>query len=119
MTYSKKLKKVMQQIHKILIKNDVAGVVALHTPGYSEFIIRINPSYSCAILQENSIRFKAKAEDFGGDTKARNKAINDTSNMMALLGETIGKNALIIRQVSKQFDEHVGAEHTDTTTPGK
>lgn len=50
MQYSPKLKKAMEDIKKILHENDIAGFVVLHTPGFSEYLNRVDPSYSCAKL---------------------------------------------------------------------
>lgn len=112
MNYSPKLKKAMEEIKAIVKKYDIAASVVLHTPGNSEFLLEITPSYSCAKLNHDHIHFKAKKEDFNNEL-LRMQTIADTSNMMNLLGETLGKNALMLMQVSDEFDKITGAEHED------
>lgn len=119
MQFSPKLKKAMSDIKAILQKHDIAGVVVLHTPGYGEELFHITPSYSCATLHANGeLRFKAKSADFGGDNEKRNKKIRDTSNMMRILSERVGVNALNLMNASEILDRAIDAEHgPGTFTP--
>lgn len=116
MQFSPKLKKAMSEIKAILQKHDVAGVVVIHAPGYGEELIYLTPSYSCATLHANGeLRFKAKAADFGGDTQKRNQKIKDTANMMAILSERVGINALNLINASEMLDGAAGADHDKGT----
>lgn len=110
MQYSPKLKNAAEEIKAILKKYDIAGAVALHTPGYAEFVLELTPSYSCATVHQDHIRFKAKKEDYN-DALKHHKVIEDTSNMMTLLSETVAKNAMMLINVSEQLDKVTGAEH--------
>ena len=56
MQYSPKLKISISEIKAILEKHDIAGSIVLHTPGNSEYLMHINPTYSCAKLQDGGIR---------------------------------------------------------------
>jgi hypothetical protein len=85
--YSDKLKEAMAEINAVLEKHDVAALVVLHEPGFSEFRTRIDPSWSVCHFEPTkdgdvAVRFRAKAEDFGGDKAAQKKAIDDTVNMI-------------------------------------
>jgi hypothetical protein len=112
MQFSPKLKKAMNEIKFILQKHDIAGVVVLHTPGHGEELCHLTPTYSCANLHANGeLRFKAKAADFGGDTKKRDQKITDTSNMMAILSERTGVMALNLMNASDMRDKNIGADH--------
>jgi len=91
MQYSPKLKKAAEEIKSVLKKYDIAASVVLHTPGFSEFVLEITPSYSCATLNHDHVRFKAKKEDFNNELK-RHQVIEDTANMMNLLSDTTAKN---------------------------
>ena len=117
MKYSPKLKKAMTEINEILVKHDIAGIVVLHTPGNSEYLLRIDPSYSCAKVSEGRLRIRAKKEDFKGTPKekelSRNKMLADTSNMFKLLTETSGTVVYPLFEVSEKLDELLKAEHTD------
>lgn len=113
MQYNPKLKKAMREIDEILKKHDLGAIVVLHTPGHSEYHNRLNPTYSCVIQNGDNLRIRAKAEDFGGNTDARDQKIKDTSNMLNLLGVTAGRQALAVTKISEQFDKIVAADHTD------
>ena len=113
MQYSPKLKKAAEEIKEILSKYDIAANVVLHTPGHSEYLLHITPTYSAAWLENNLVRFRAKSADYNGNVAVRNQKIADTLNMLHLLSQTAGKNALALMEVSRQFDEIVGAEHGD------
>lgn len=110
MQYSPKLKTAAEEIKAILKKHDIAASIVLHTPGHSEFVLEITPTYSCAKLNHDNIHFKAKKADFNDELK-RQQTISDTANMMSLLSEVTAKNAMMLIQVSEQFDKIVGAEH--------
>jgi len=112
MQYSPKLKKAMEQIKDILKEHDIAGYVVLHTPGYTEYLKHITPSYSCVVIESNSmIRIKAKAEDFGGDVNKRNQKIADTANMMRHFADIISRDALNYIELSEELDRVTGAQH--------
>lgn len=106
-----KLKVVAEEIKEILIKHDVAASLVIHTPGHAEFVNHFLTSYSCAYqYEDNSVRFYCKREDY--KTQAEQiKKLTDTSNMLRMLTEAIGKNFMMVQPLSKQFDELVNAEH--------
>jgi len=104
----------MEEIKAILSKHDIAGMVVLHTPGNSEYFLKINPSYSCAFIDGEMLRVRARIQkDFNGDKKAWEKKVSDTSNMLSLLTETSGYLALSVAEMSKLVDEKIDAEHSD------
>ncbi len=113
MQYSPKLKKAAEEILQILNKYDIAANVILHTPGHSEYLLHITPTYSCAWLENNMVRFRARKEDYNGNAMIRDKKISDTLNMLRLLADTAGKNALSLLEVADQFDKKIGADHTE------
>lgn len=115
MQYSPKLKKAAEEIKSILKKYDIAANCVLHTPGHSEYLLEITPSYSCAWLENNVMRFRARKADYNGNTMIRDQKIADTANMMNLLSEVMGRNFLMLTQVSEEFDKIVDADHGDTS----
>ncbi len=114
MQYSPKLKKAAEEIKQILNKYDIAANVVLHTPNYSEYLLHITPTYSCAWHENDMVRFRARKEDYNGNEIIRNQKIVDTSNMLRMLSDTSGRNALALLEVADQFDKKIGAEHGDT-----
>jgi len=122
MQYSPKLKIAMEEIKAILKKHDIAASVVLHTPGHSEYLLKINPSYSCAFCEGNHIRIRAKLQqDFNGDKNAWSQKVSDTYNMIDLLGKVSGETALSLFDIMDLLNKVVEAEsfdggHTSHTT---
>lgn len=115
MQYSPKLKRVMAEIEAILKKEDIAGLVVLHTPGHAELLTRLDPSYSCAKIESNGqLRIRAKAEDFGGDKEKRNEILRTTSNMFRLLSEASSGSVMGLIETSETLDRMTDAYHTGT-----
>ncbi len=120
MNISPKLKKAMAEIKKIMDEYDVAGVVAIHTPGHAETLYKIDPSYSCAKLEfspqqgMNMLRIKATKEDCKGDIKKRDQLLKDTVNMFSLLEVTVGKMAYDTMEAMDLLKKHIDIKNTDT-----
>lgn len=118
MQYSPKLKTVMAEIKAILEKNDLAGIVILHTEGgLSEYLLKINPSYSVVKFEGNQkIHFRAKLkEDFNGNKQLMEHKLSNTSNMLNHFSTVGGELVLSVMKVSTQFDKVVDAEHRGGT----
>lgn len=111
MQYSPKLKNAAEEIKLILKKYDIAANIILHTPGFTEYLLHITPEYSCAWLENDQVRFRAKKEDYNGSRAIRNKKIADTTNMFRLLAHTAAQNALSLITVADHFDKVTGADH--------
>ena len=108
MQYSPKLKKAMEEIKKILQENYIAGFVVLHTPGFSEYLNRVDPSYSCAKLEGNELRFRVKSAEVGRE-KAQ-QMIGDTYNLMTHLSRVICKSAIDYSQAHQMLKDKVGGK---------
>ncbi len=114
MDYSPKLKMAAEEIKAIIKKYNIGASIVLHTPGHAEYVNALAPSYSCATVNGDSIRFKASKADFDGDVKAMEKKVADTANMLRLLSEVVSKNAMMLIEMSEKFDKVSGADHGDT-----
>jgi hypothetical protein len=110
MQYSPKLKKAMKEIQMILFKNDIAGMVILHTPGHGEFYLKLTPSYSCIKTEGESIRIHAKVSDFKSRTEMESK-LADTSNMLHTFSEVGGNMILGVMNASELLDAKIEAKH--------
>jgi len=113
MQYSPKLKKAMEEIKLVLAKYDIAGFVVIHTPGNSEYFIKIDPTYSCAKFEGDMVRIKAKLSEYGGNKELWTEKVSDTANMFSLISETAGKTIIGLIEVSEKLDQIVDAEHFD------
>lgn len=111
--HSPKLKKINEEIQKILKDNDISGVILLHTPGFGEFSVNISPSYSCAFVEGHALRVKAKLnEDFNGDKELWTQKVKDTANMLHILSNMGSKILGTIDEISLAVDKSVNSEHT-------
>lgn len=108
MQYSPKLKVAMEEIKEVLKKNDIAGFVVLHTPGFTEFLNHIEPSYSCAKPEKEGIRFRAKSAELGKEKV--NQLAADTYNMIVHFADVIGLHAMIYIDAMKLLKEKLGGE---------
>src|SRR4051812_33483380 len=111
MQYSPKLKKAMEEIKAVVKKYDVGAIVVLHTPGFSEYLFKIDPGYSAAKLEVDRVRINIKAEHYAGDKKLRDQFVSDTSNLLHHLATVGGRLIMNTIEVSKQLDAQVNAEH--------
>ncbi|MFA6058943.1 MAG: hypothetical protein WC756_12145 [Taibaiella sp.] len=109
MQYSPKLKAAMEEIKQILKKHDIAGAIVIHTPGHTEYHLRIDPTYSCARIDGESIRVKASLKDLGKNAFTR--ITGDTANMLHGLGTCMGGMSLNIFDISDELDKTTNAEH--------
>ncbi len=109
--FSPKLKEAMAEINAILVKHDIAGAIVLHEVGFSEFLFKIDPTYSCCFFEGNMLRVKAKAADYAGGASERNQKIADTSNMLHHLSETGSHIRETIVELSKKVDALCETDH--------
>lgn len=109
MQYSPKLKAAMEEIKAILKKHDIAGFVVIHTPGFSEYLNEVSPSYSCAKIEESQIRFKVKASEVGGPERAREIA-NETFNMITHFADMTAQHAMMYIAAKDMLKTKLGGE---------
>lgn len=90
MQYSPKLKVAMEEIKAVLVKHDVAGFVMLHDPkGFIEYLNHISPTYSCALMEDGTIRVRLKAAELPGGMAQAKQMAEDTYNMITLMTDVI------------------------------
>lgn len=111
MQYSPKLKKVAAELKAILDRENIAGIVILHEPGFIEYVLKIDPPYSCASFDGTQLRIRAKlVEDFNGDKAAWTLKTNDTVNMVVGLGRQLEEMAGSFRQLKHLLDQKLKIE---------
>ncbi len=85
-----KLKVVAEEIKDILKKYDVAGSVVIHTPGFGEYFLHLNTSYSCAYYYNDEfVHIRSKQEDYNS-IEDRNRMQENTANMLHILTKCTG-----------------------------
>jgi hypothetical protein len=123
MQYSPKLKIAMDEIKQVLKKHDIAAFLVLHTPGFAEYLNHVNPSYSCAFMDEDPIRgsgIKVKLVTAEVGKENARQLANDTMNMITIFAEMIGKHAMLYidteKMLRKKWDvEDLPGEETGHT----
>lgn len=102
----------MKELEAILVKYDIAGCLVIHTPGHSEFLNKINPRYSCAKTEGDTIRIKSKLADFNDDKELQKKVLTDTVNMFDHFSGIVSQQALMYMDIFKKLNEHLDIEST-------
>lgn len=87
MEYNPKLKMAMDEIKATIKKYDIAGVVIIHTPGYSEYLNAVSPSYSCAKINKGELVIELDVSDAGAANSI--EKMRDTYNMISHLSESL------------------------------
>lgn len=105
---SPKLKNTITKIRKILEEEDIAGLIVLHLPGFSEYLLRTNPKYSCMELvdqgEEFKVKIKANSKDFKS-TAEMNRSITNTSDMLYRITQTGGEILYPLFEISENLDK--------------
>lgn len=115
MTPKTKLKVAAEEIKEILKKHDIAGAFALHTPGHGEFVLHLNPSYSCAYqVEDGKVNLYAKIADFKTPEEQQQK-VADTSNMLKVLTDLSAINFSNVKMLSDKLDHLTNATHNEGT----
>jgi len=100
----------MAEIKAILEREDVAGIVIIHTPQFSEFLFRIDPSYSCAAIEGDKLRIKALKKYFPNLQAWKNK-IADTTNMLIHFADVGGPLILNVHEALDRIEKVVEIEN--------
>jgi hypothetical protein len=96
--FSAKLKKASAEIQAILKKHDIAGVIELFEPGFFEYAMKLNPSWSVVDINEKGQLKINPPIEVVGNPNASKKRIADTVNMLANLRLYSGKLAMTLTQ---------------------
>lgn len=70
----------MEEIKAVLTKHDIGGLVVIHTPGFHEYLFKVDPSYSCAAIDPmRGLRVKTNPSD---PLEVKKQLVSDTINML-------------------------------------
>lgn len=111
----------MEEIKTILSREDIAAHVVLHEPGFSEYLLKVDPTYSCAKIRDNKLQIKSKKEYFLGDTTKQRKVVEDTVNMATHLCGALCSGADLMMKVEDLLKNKLDIDtqeggHSDHTT---
>lgn len=115
MTYSDKLKLAMAEIKEVLTRHDLAAYVVLYEGHCSEYLLRIDPSWSVARLEDGGIRFRSKLTEFGGDKQAQKHATELTVGMFKHFDDLLMQHLYTFQQILTMLSETLQIEHTNAT----
>lgn len=102
----------MSEINDILRKHDIGGLIILHTPGFVEYRLAIDPSYSVAKWNGDELRVRARLqEDYQGDKEAWTEDVSNTLNMLQMLAEVGGRHSVKLFELADNINRKVNAEH--------
>lgn len=110
MQYSPKLKKAMEQIKQIINENDLAAHVVLHTPGFSEYFLKIDPTYAAIEHSSNAVVIKGKKMHWGS-TGERDIKVANTCNMLMHLTKNAAHTFMMLDPISQQADQVYETEY--------
>jgi hypothetical protein len=95
--HSPKLKMARLEIEEVLNKYDIGAAVMLHEPGFTEMILKVDPSYSCAYLDGKNFKVRAPLIDPTDETKHK-KIIAETVNFLANMRVRLGQYTMAFTQ---------------------
>lgn len=116
--YSPRLKEIMAEIKAVLDKHDIAGYVVLHEPGFSEYLLSIEPTWSAMCLESNShgrvigARVRARRKDFA-TAEAQRQTIENTLNLLTHLTDVLGMHQAAFAHLRALVESKVDAEYTE------
>lgn len=100
----------MKEVKEVLDKYEVAAIVVLHRPGHTEPLVKIETPFSCARTEGETVKIRAKLEDFKGNKDVRKKKLLDTSVMFRKLLDTCITKIYPYFEVSEELDEKLIAK---------
>lgn len=117
MQYSPKLKTAMEEIKAVLKKHDIAAFILLHTPGFTEYLNKLDPTYSCAFLTaDGEMRVRLKQAELPGGRDEAKKIAEDTYNMVTLLTDMLVIHAGGYMQFQDMLKKHWGGYNDGDAT---
>lgn len=79
-----KLKEAMAEIKALLMKHDLAGYVFIASPTYSEFMHKLDASWSAITIDKNVFALRAKEAELGSKEAVHKKA-EQTAHILCAL----------------------------------
>lgn len=110
MQYSPKLKMAMEDIKAICNKYDIGAFVIIHTPGYTEFLNKLDPSYSCITVNGDEVHFRSKLDDYNGDKAAWEKKTTESVNLLDSITQVGGQILLPLLDFTEKLMNDLDAE---------
>lgn len=111
MNHDPKLKEAMTKIEDLMKEYDIGGYVSLVSPTHSEFMLHIDPMWSCAFFEEpGKVRFKATEKDYGSK-EARDRAMELTVHMILQIRDLGAQAFMFGEELEKLLKTKMEIEH--------
>lgn len=105
--------KAAEEIHAILKRHDLAGIVNIMRPGGVQSVRELSPSWSCARIEQTTagpcIALSANREDFAFE-ETRQKVIKDTVEMLLTLEHLAEQDGCTMRGVVEAVAKQTGMD---------
>jgi hypothetical protein len=110
-----KLLTAIEEIKDVLKKHDIAAVVFLGSQSHTQYLLHINPTWSCASLEGggNVLRFRAKRKDFPS-AEAHEQCIADSVGMIFGFKHAMSEQINVLQTIEQVLREHFDVTHTST-----
>lgn len=100
-----KLRAALNEIHAILKKNDIAGVMLLCSETHHERLLELSPSWSCVQIQGDFVRIRSKREDYPSK-EAQNETLQKTAGLIFGLMKASMESADNLEQLIRCLAAH-------------
>lgn len=101
---NEKLKSAISEINAIMDKHDIGGAIFLHTPGDSQYLIKVDTSYSVLKIDQKG-KAQLSLKGIIGD-QVKMKKIAHTKNMLELAKQSALHVYNFSDQILKQINYH-------------
>lgn len=109
--YSTKLKQAMEEIKEVMKKYDIGGLVVLHTPGYIENYMKINPSYSALEFKDKKHILMKGKDNYKSDKYTHIQAVENSLNLLKSICDVTAITIYPIMEASQSMDVFYNATH--------
>lgn len=110
--YSPKLRAALEEIKAVCKKHDIAGAFVLHEPGFAEYGLAFEPSYSLCKLISNGYKIEITPETCAGDKMKLNKAVAQTANMVMMMHTLLEHATVQVGMMNAAIIEKFEITHT-------
>jgi hypothetical protein len=115
-----KLKTAADEIKAIMRRHDIAGIVMLASPTHLEYLLTIDPSWSCCWMEEHAegklLRIKAKRADYP-DLETQKKVLAESIGMLMGFIDCCNNTTRNLENVVGRISESIGITHSSRFEP--
>lgn len=112
MQYSPRLKSAMAEIKAILEKYDIAGAVVIHEPGFAEYLLKVDPSYSLLKFEPIGSAFTVTVSTQNRTKSQIEQAISETCNMSRQLAHACSHVCISLMNMDEYMTEKYNPTHS-------